>query len=242
MKKPSKSITILQLYPHDMNIYGDWGNVLTLKKRLEWRGFDVNLTEHNVGDAFPNNVDIVIGGGGQDSGQLRIRDDLQRISPKLKKLADNGTPMLVICGLYQLFGRSFTTKDGDVVPGAGIFDLETVGDDKRIVGNIVLNSSEFGEIIGYENHSGLTTLDPSLVSLGEVVKGVGNNNTDSNEGARYHNVIGTYLHGPLLPKNPRIADWILAQAINRKYGEASLEPLKDQYVDQARAIASKRPR
>lgn len=242
MKKPSKSITILQLYPRDMNIYGDWGNVLTLKKRLEWRGFDVNLTEHNVGDAFPNNVDIVIGGGGQDSGQLRIRDDLQRISPKLKKLADNGTPMLVICGLYQLFGRSFTTKDGDVMPGAGIFDLETVGDDKRIVGNIVLNSSEFGEIIGYENHSGLTSLGPDTVALGEVIKGVGNNITDNNEGARYRNVIGTYLHGPLLPKNPRIADWIIAQAVNRKYGETSLEPLKDQYVNQARAIASKRPR
>lgn len=242
MKKQPQSITILQLYPRDMNIYGDWGNVLTLKRRLEWRGFATKLIEYNVGDAFPDDVDLIVGGGGQDSGQLQISDDLQKIAPQLKRLADDDLPMLVICGLYQLFGRSFTTKDGDIIPGISILDLETIGGDERIVGNIIVKSPEFGEIIGYENHSGLTTLSQNTTALGDVIKGVGNNNIDGREGARYRNVIGTYLHGPLLPKNPHIADWMVSQAIIRKYGVVVLDPLEDKYTEQARNIAKKRPR
>lgn len=237
-----KQITILQLYPIDMNIYGDWGNVLALKRRLEWRDSDVSLIEYNVGDDFPENVDIVVGGGGQDSGQLRIQDDLQAIAPKLRALANNGVPMLVICGLYQLFGHAFITKDNKTIPGIDIFDLKTIGGDERIVGNIVISSDEFGEIIGYENHSGLTTLGKNSAPLGEVLKGVGNNNIDTTEGARYKNVIGTYLHGSILPKNPRIADWLIQKAIERKYGESILKKLDDRYVEQAREIARKRPR
>lgn len=242
MKKQPQSITILQLYPRDMNIYGDWGNVLTLKRRLEWRGFATKLIEYNVGDAFPDDVDLIVGGGGQDSGQLRISGDLQKTTPQLKRLADDDLPMLVICGLYQLFGRSFTTKDGDMIPGIGILDLETIGGDERIVGNIIVKSPEFGEIIGYENHSGLTTLGQNTAALGDVIKGVGNNNINGREGARYRNVIGTYLHGPLLPKNPHIADWMISQAIIRKYGAVVLDPLEDKYTEQARNIAKKRPR
>ena len=240
--KKQQVISIMQLYPRDMNIYGDWGNVLALKRRLEWRGFSVELIEYNVGDSFPENIDIIIGGGGQDSGQLRICDDLRKIAPRLKRLADDDLPMLAICGLYQLFGHNFITKDGEKILGIGILDLKTIGSDERIVGNIILKSPEFGEIIGYENHSGLTTLGHNATALGEVIKGIGNNNIDRQEGARYRNVIGTYLHGPLLPKNPHIADWLISQAIIRKYGAVTLEPLDDKYIESARNIAKKRPR
>ena len=222
--KKQQVISIMQLYPRDMNIYGDWGNVLALKRRLEWRGFSVELIEYNVGDSFPENIDIIIGGGGQDSGQLRICDDLRKIAPRLKRLDDDDLSMLAICGLYQLFGHNVITKDGEKILGIGILDLKTIGSDERIVGNIILKSPEFGEIIGYENHSGLTTLGHNATALGD------------------RNVIGTYLHGPLLPKNPHIADWLISQAVIRKYGAVTLEPLDDKYIESARNIAKKRPR
>ena len=107
-----QKIRLLQLYPNDMNIYGDWGNTLTLKRRLEWQGYDVELLEHNPGDTFPSDVDLIVGGGGQDSGQARVGKDLIEIGPKLRKLADEGLPMLMVCGLYQQFGKFFRTKDG----------------------------------------------------------------------------------------------------------------------------------
>lgn len=239
----SKSITILQLYPRDMNIYGDWGNVLTLKRRLEWRGYDVDLREYNVGDEFPGDIDIIVGGGGQDSGQSRIGSDLLTIGPALKQLADDGMPMLVICGLYQQFGRFFKTSEGDMIDGIGILDIETHGSDTRMIGNIITHSDEFGDIVGYENHSGQTTLGRGTTPLARVLLGAGNNDHDGHEGARYRNVIGSYLHGSLLPKNPAIADFLIATAVKRKYNE-DLPPLNltDDYTEQAREIALKRPR
>lgn len=238
----NKTIRILQLYPRDMNIYGDWGNVLTLKRRTQWHGYSVELLEYNPGDTFPDNVDIIAGGGGQDSGQSTIQDDLQKIAPKLKELADNGTPMLVICGLYQLFGNFFTTKEGVKIPGIGIFDMETHGGLERLTGNIITESAEFGQIIGYENHSGLTYLAKGVQPLGKVIRGAGNNLQDDTEGARYKNVIGSYLHGSLLPKNPAIADWLLEQAADNKYGEFTPTVIDDRFAEKARAIALKRPR
>lgn len=237
-----KTIRILQLYPSEMNIYGDWGNTLTLKKRLEWRGYKVELLEHHPGGTFPTDIDIVTGGGGQDSGQDKIKDDLVAIGPELQKLADEGVPMLMICGLYQLFGRFFKTKDAQTIQGISMFKAETHGGPVRLIGNVVTKCDDFGEIIGYENHSGLTTLDEDQASLGTIMKGDGNNGKDGTEGARYKNVIGSYMHGSLLPKNPRIADFLIAQAIYKKYGETSLQPLDDRIAEQARKVAKTRPR
>jgi len=238
----TKSLRILQLYPRDMNIYGDWGNALTLKRRAEWHGYEVQVLEYNPGDTFPDEIDMVVGGGGQDSGQSIIQDDLQKIAPKLKYLADNGTPMLVICGLYQLFGNLFKTKDDITIPGIGIFDIETHGGPERLIGNIITESVDFGQIIGYENHSGLTYLGKEVDPLGKVIRGAGNNGQDESEGARYKNVIGSYLHGSLLPKNPRIADFLIEKAIIKKYGSFEPTVIDDSFAEQARTIALKRPR
>ena len=242
MSEPKKSMTLLQLYPRDMNIYGDWGNTLVLKKRLEWYGYHVHLIAYNPGDTFPADVDLIVGGGGQDSGQSKIGDDLLAIGPTLKRLADNGVPMLMICGLYQQFGHFFKTKDGTIIKGIGVLDVETHGGDERLIGNIVTTSEDFGHIIGYENHSGLTTLGPRAAPLGQVLKGAGNNGSDTTEGARYKNVIGTYLHGSLLPKNPRIADWLIKQAATRKYHEFTPTTIDDSLAAKARDIAATRPR
>lgn len=237
-----KSITLLQLYPRDMNIYGDWGNTLVLKRRLEWHGYVVQLLEYNPGDTFPSNVDLIVGGGGQDSGQTKIGADLLKIGPILKKLADDSVPMLMICGLYQQFGHFFKTKDGDIIEGIGLLDIETVGGNERMIGNIVTTSEDFGLIVGYENHSGLTTLGSQAQPLGTVIRGAGNNGKDESEGARYKNVIGTYLHGSLLPKNPAIADWLIEQAVTRKYGDFEASVIEDRFAEQARDIAQRRPR
>ncbi|MGE5299089.1 MAG: type 1 glutamine amidotransferase, partial [Acidobacteriota bacterium] len=177
-----------------------------------------------------------------DSGQTKIGADLLKIGPKLQHLADSGVPMLLICGLYQQFGHFFKTKDGDVIKGIGLLDIETVGGDERMIGNIVTASDEFGLIVGYENHSGLTSLGPGAAPLGKVIRGAGNNGKDETEGARYKNVIGTYLHGSLLPKNPGLADWLIEQAVTRKYGDFTPTVIEDRFAEQAREIALTRPR
>lgn len=225
-----------------MNIYGDWGNVLTVIRRLSWHGYEPILLEYNEGDTFPDTVDIVIGGGGQDSGQSEVQDDLQKISPKLHSLAEQRTPMLAICGLYQMFGHFFKTIDGTIIKGISLLDVETHGGNERLIGNIVTTSPAFGEIIGYENHSGQTFLGKDVEPLGEVRKGAGNNGHDTSEGARYKNIIGSYLHGSLLPKNPQLADFLIEQAAINKYGEFSPTVVDDRFAKEARSIALKRPR
>lgn len=230
-------IRLLQLYPRDMNIYGDRGNTQVLQKRLEWHGFAVELLSYDLGDTFPTDVDLVVGGGGQDSGQTRIQNDLSAIAPQLRRLAEDGVPMLMICGLYQLFGKSFVTRDGTVIQGIGIFNMETIGGPQRMIGNIVTTSEEFGQIVGYENHSGQTTLGTGIAPFGTVIRGAGNNGQDGTEGARYRNVIGSYLHGSLLPRNPQIADWLIEQAVTRRYGACELSIIDDRFADQARSVA-----
>ncbi|TKV28114.1 glutamine amidotransferase [Arthrobacter sp. NamB2] len=240
---PAKgSLRILQLYPREMNIYGDYGNVLVLKQRLAWRGYGAEILEHNAGDPFPDDVDLVIGGGGQDSGQIVIQDDLQAIAPALRGLAEDGTPMLLICGLYQLFGNVFRTHDGTEIPGIGVLDLETRGGAKRLIGNVVATSEEFGEIHGYENHSGQTYLGDGLKPLATVIKGAGNNAEEKHEGARYKNIVASYLHGSLLPKNPAIADFLLRTAAERKFGEFQDDGVDDTLAELARQHAGARPR
>lgn len=237
-----KTITVLQLYPRDMNIYGDWGNALVIKRRLEWHGVTPNLIEYNPGDTFPENVDLIVGGGGQDSGQDSIQEDLLSIRDTLHALADNEVPMLMICGLYQLFGKFFKTQDGHIIEGINLLDIETHAGPERLIGNIVTKSEQFGDIIGYENHSGQTFLGKNVQPLGAVIKGAGNNGQDGLEGARYKNVIGTYLHGSLLPKNPNIADFLIEKAVINKYGEFAPTVIEDRFAELARSVALKRPR
>ncbi len=238
----NKIITILHLYPNDMNIYGDQGNVLCLSRRLQWYGYQPNLIKYNQGDRFPKNVDIIIGGGGQDSGQDKIQADLLLIGPHLHKLADDGVPMLMICGLYQLFGKFFKTADGEIIKGIAILDIETYGKSERLIGNTITHNQKFGDIIGYENHSGQTFLGQGVTALGQVRLGAGNNVVDNSEGTIYKNVIGSYLHGSLLPKNPAIANFLIEQSVIRKYGKFNKHKIDDSYTEIARKIALKRPR
>ncbi|EDK72396.1 CobB/CobQ domain protein glutamine amidotransferase [candidate division TM7 genomosp. GTL1] len=236
-----KTITIVHLYPKEMNIYGDRGNLLTLTRRLEWHSYTPKVTPYSPGKPFPKEADIVIGGGGQDSGQSKIQDDLLKIGGQLHKLADSGVPMLAICGLYQLFGRFFKTADGDFIKGIEIFKAETHAGPKRLIGNIVI-TTDFGEIVGYENHSGLTILDDSQHILGAVKRGAGNNGTDHTEGAVYKNAYGSYLHGSLLPKNPVFADALIEAAVIKKYGEFEPQVIDDRFANLARNVAMGRPR
>lgn len=237
-----KEIVILQLYPQDMNIYGDWGNVLTLKRRLEWHGYSPKLIDYNPGDIFPANVDIVVGGGGQDSGQDIVQNDLFSIGTKLHALAHKETPMLMICGLYQLFGKFFKTQDGHIIEGINLLDIETHAGPERLVGNIIVESHDFGELIGYENHSGQTFLGKQAAPIGRVIKGAGNNGQDETEGARFKNVIGSYMHGSLLPKNPSLADFLIEKAVINKYGDFTPTVIDDRFAQLAREVALKRPR
>lgn len=241
MTKPTPSLTLVHLYPEQMNIYGDWGNVLTLLKRGSWHGYDVQVLPHHPGKPFPKNADIIVGGGGQDSGQGKIQDDLIKISDQLHQLADDKTPMLMICGLYQLFGRFFETAQGQRIQGIGIFGAETYGGPKRLIGNVV-TATEFGDLIGYENHSGLTVLDDDQPALGRVMKGAGNNGRDKTEGSVYNAVFGSYLHGSLLPKNPDFADALLEAAALRRYGSFEPGVIDDTFALRARAVARRRPR
>lgn len=242
MSQSRRPLSIVQLYSNDMNIYGDDGNVLTVRRRLQWYGYQSQIHRYNPGDTLPKHVDIVLGGGGQDSGQERIIRDLQAIGPQLRQLADEGTPMLVICGLYQLFGNFFETHSGERLEGIGIFDADTYAKKERLTGNIVTHSDEFGDIVGYENHSGQTFLGEGTQPLASVQLGVGNNPKDTHEGARHHNVIGSYLHGSLLPKNPKIADFLIRHAAIRAYGEFAAMPIDDRITERARAQAMKRSR
>lgn len=238
----NQPITILQLYPKDMNIYGDHGNLQVLVRRLEWYGYDPKVISYNIGDTLPKDPDIIIGGGGQDSGQEKIHADLLKIGPQLQTWADEGVPMLMVCGLYQLFGHFFKTLNGTMLEGIGVLDVKTYGTNERLIGNIITTNELFGDIIGYENHSGQTFLGEAAVPLATVIKGAGNNSKDGNEGARYKNVIGTYLHGSILPKNPALADFLIRTAVKRKYSEFSNDLIDDMFSDLAREVARNRPR
>ena len=225
-----------------MNLYGDHGNVLVLQRRAEWRGFEVEIIEHEIGDKLPKDIDIIFGGGGQDSGQLKISEDIKNNGAEIKNMIEGGVPALLVCGVYQLFGKTFETSDGKKVDSIGVFDIETFGSSERIIGNVIVDSKKFGEIVGYENHQGRTRLSASVEPLGKIVKGGGNNGEDGSEGAIYKNAIGTYLHGPLLPKNPKLADFLILEALERKGFKGEFEKLDDGLEDRAREVAKNRPR
>lgn len=234
-------LTILHLYPREMNLYGDHGNVLCLCRRLEWRGIPVRVVPLEIGDPFPDRVDLLFGGGGQDSGQTRIEEDLLGRGEKIRALIRDGCPALVICGLYQLFGREFLPLEGEPIRGIGVFPAYTKAGRRRLVGNITIDAPPFGPVTGFENHSGRTYLEGGS-PLGRVVRGKGNNGRDHTEGARIHNCIGTYLHGPVLPKNPALADFLILTALKRRDPSiSSLLPLDDRIEEAAGKSAGARP-
>ncbi|HEY6736613.1 MAG TPA: glutamine amidotransferase [Candidatus Saccharimonadia bacterium] len=238
-----QALTIAHLYPREMNIYGDLGNVIALQRRLEWRGITPRVVHVEAGEPVDwEAVDVVFGGGGQDSGQLVVGQDLLRHGSALRQMAEDGVPMLVICGTYQLFGHGFTTVEGQEIPGIGVFDMRTVGGTVRMIGNMVVETEAYGQLVGFENHSGQTILAARQAPLGTVIKGAGNNPHSRQEGAQRGMAIGTYLHGPVLPKNSQLADALLGAALRRRYGVTELEPLDDALERAAARVAASRPR
>ncbi|HKJ12848.1 MAG TPA: cobalamin biosynthesis protein CobB [Ornithinimicrobium sp.] len=211
-------VHLVHLYPQEMSIYGDLGNTRCLAARLRWHGYTPVVHNHGPGDPWPERADLLLGGGGQDSGQLRVQDDLAVQADRLRELAAAGTPMLMVCGMYQLLGEAFITAEGARLPGLGILDVTTRGNERRMIGPVVLQT-DFGSVVGYENHSGSTVLGSGQAVFGRVRYGQGNNGRDSTEGARVHNVVGTYLHGPVLPANPALADGLLEIACRRATGD-----------------------
>ena len=225
-------LNICHMYPDVLNLYGDRGNILTLRRRLEWRGIGVTVTELPIGARSAlTGFDLIFIGGGQDFEQETLLADLHRgKDASLKSAIDDGVAVLAICGGYQMLGNYYQTHDGNRCDFIGAIDLYTVGGEQRMIGNYVFRCQEQSggsTVVGFENHSGRTWLGDGVQPLGRVVKGYGNNGEDGTEGARWRNVFGTYSHGPLLPKNPALCDMILSTALARKYGDAALEPLDD---------------
>ncbi|WP_418969361.1 type 1 glutamine amidotransferase [Alloscardovia omnicolens] len=238
----SRVLDIVSLYPKHMNIYGDTGNVKTVELRARLYGYEPRIHTYNVGDAWPAHVDLLLGGGGQDKGQAVISDDLFARADTIRALAADGVPMLLICGLYQLFGEYFETHDGERLPGINVLGVHTVGQDTRMIGNLVEQTEECGAIVGYENHSGQTIVhDDGTVAWAHVeAEGTGNNGRDLTEGARKYNVIGTYMHGSVLPKNPQLADFLIRAAAEHRYGafEALSTPEQRAQLDKLDALAA----
>ena len=237
-----KPLMLVHLYPREMNIYGDTGNVLVLRRRLEWRGLPVDVVPVSVGDPLPTGADILLGGGGQDAAQGEIGADFASRGAELRAMADDGVVMLTICGSYQMLGHEFVTQEGVRIAGTGVLDVTTQGQATRLIGNNHVDTPDAGRLVGYENHSGLTTLGPDVRPLGRTPAGRGNNGRDGTEGAVRDNVIGTYLHGPVLAKSPRFADDLLRRALARRGADTELEPLDDALPELAARVAVARPR
>lgn len=239
-------LRLAHLYPSQMNIYGDRGNVTALQKRAEWRGIGFEWIPVEMGQEVDfSTFDLVFIGGGQDAQQALVAEDLKRVKgASLKAAVEGGLVLLSICGGYQLLGNSFLTHEGKELEGVGLFDLSTVGGKKRMIGNSLIRSEIEGKsvnLVGFENHSGKTYLGSGVKPLGKVHKGYGNNGEDGSEGAIYKNAYGTYLHGSLLPKNPELADHLLFTALRRRYGEEiSLPGLDDALEKKAKSVIMER--
>jgi CobQ-like glutamine amidotransferase family enzyme len=255
-----QKIKIYHLYPDEMNLYGDVGNIITLCDRCKWRGIEAEVINVFVGDDFDfSDCDLVFMGGGQDRGQEIVGPDLVRIGPKIKHQIDNGMVALTICGGFQLFGKYFQTASGKKIPGIGVFDAYTVAGDKRLIGNVVADISHtsttwttkgislppaesiHATLVGFENHSGRTFLEKGTEPLAYIIKGYGNLGDKGVEGGVYKNAYGTYLHGSLLPKNPWFADHLILMALYRRYGSVTeLKALDDSIEETAHQTAIKR--
>ncbi len=210
-------ITIFHLYPDHLNLYGDRGNVLALLRRARWHGLNTRLVPIQPGYKIGlKQCDILFMGGGQDAEQKMVCRDFQNRRMELIDYIQQGMAILAICGMFQLLGRYYTTVDGEEIPGLDLFDFYTEAGPKRMIGDIVTRCSFTSPphtLVGFENHSGRTILGPGLKPLSTVIKGYGNNGSDRTEGMIYKNVIGSYLHGALLPKNPWLTDYLLQKAL-----------------------------
>lgn len=236
-------LRVLSLYPDQMNIYADRGNIVFLQRRCEWRGIDFVHAGAGPGEAVDAGAhDLFYIGGGQDRDQRMVAADM--VATKRAALAaavDDGAALLAVCGGYQLLGHSYQLGE-ETLPGLGLADLETVREEgPRLIGNVAIEAQLDGAprlLAGFENHGGRTYLGPGSEALGRVVNGFGNNGGDGLEGVRRDNMIGTYLHGPLLPKNAWLADHLIELALGRRYGERpALEPLDDTFEAAAHASA-----
>ncbi len=229
-------LTIHHLYADMMNLYGDRGNVISIKKRCEWRGISVEVVDVGLGERVrPTGRDLFLFGGGQDREQALLADDLSGSKgADLRAIVEDGGVILGVCGGYQLMGHHYETPEGEKLPGVGIFDLHTEPrkpDEARLIGNVLVDvpapeTADERRIVGFENHGGRTYLGDTE-PLGRVVAGFGNNGRDGTEGARRLNAYGTYLHGSLLPKNPWLTDQLILNALRRTDDSLELEPLED---------------
>jgi lipid II isoglutaminyl synthase (glutamine-hydrolysing) len=241
-------IVVGHLFPDYLNIYADRGNMAVLAQRAAWRGHELEVRALGPGDGVrPGEHDLYYVGGGQDREQELIAPALAAMGPGLQEAIEGGAAALAVCGGYQLLGRFYRDRSGDELLGAGVLPLHTVAGERRMIGDVLLECElEPGEhrtLAGFENHAGRTVLDAGAEPLGRVLAGFGNDGESGYEGCRAGRVLGTYLHGPLLPRNPWLADWLLAQALAHRTGEApELEPLGDELEAEAHAVAADRAR
>ncbi len=225
-------LKICHMYPDVLNLYGDGGNIICMKKRLNWRGIEASVTKLPIGErASLADFDIVFIGGGQDFEQEVLLDDLHRGKDReIISAIDDGVVFLTICGGYQMMGSYYETYDGKRCDFIGAVDLYTVGSKQRMIGNYKFRCADDAGgsvVVGFENHSGKTYLGAGAKPLGQVLAGFGNNGEDGTEGVRHKNLFGCYCHGPMLPKNPAFCDMLLQTALERRYGAVTLDPLDD---------------
>lgn len=239
-------IRIAHLYPDYLNIYADRGNIAVFERRAALRGHALEVVGIEPGEVLEASAfDLIYVGGGQDREQALVAPDLARRGSELRRAVETGTALLAVCGGYQLLGRGYRGRDGSFMPGAGLFPLETIAGERRLIGDVLLEVELDGRsatVAGFENHAGRTLLDPDATPLGRVVAGHGNDGSSGLEGCRVGAAIGTYLHGPLLPRNPVLADWLLARAVEHAGGDGVLEPLGDELERLAHAVAAGRAR
>ncbi|HEU6445298.1 MAG TPA: hypothetical protein VFL61_09595 [Gaiellaceae bacterium] len=241
-------IRIGHLYPDYLNIYADRGNIAVLAQRAAWRGHEVEVTAIGMGDPVRAGAhDLLYVGGGQDREQALVARDIAGKGEGLREAVEAGAAVLAVCGGYQLLGTFYRERSGAELPGAGLLPLHTVAGERRMIGDVLLECElEPGErrtLAGFENHAGRTLLEAGAEPLGRVVAGFGNDGESGFEGCRAGRVVGTYLHGPLLPRNPWLADWLLAQALGHATGEVpGFEPLGDELEAQAHSVAAARAR
>jgi CobQ-like glutamine amidotransferase family enzyme len=240
-------LVLCQLYPEHLSIYADRGNVQVIRRRLEWRGLELEERPLRVGEALdPEVADLYLIGGGQDRDQLLVAEDLLRHREAMHAAVAGGAAVLAVCGGYQLAGHRYVGQDGGEMPGIGLLDLETMAGPTRMIGDVVCEC-DLGDgagvrtLVGFENHAGRTLLGPGSDPLARVVSGHGNDGSSGYEGARSGSVLGTYVHGPLLPRNPWLADWLIERALERRYGAVELAPLDDRLeLAAANAAAARR--
>jgi CobQ-like glutamine amidotransferase family enzyme len=241
-------VNVGHLYPDYLNIYADRGNMAVLARRAAWR--EIELTVEPIGmdeDVVPSAHDLYYIGGGQDREQALVAADLVRKGEALRRAVESGAALLAVCGGYQLLGRFYRGRDGEELPGVGLFPHHTVAGGRRMIGDVLLECElrpgERRTIAGFENHAGRTYLDEGAEPLGRVVAGFGNDGESGYEGCRVGLALGTYLHGPLLPRNPWLADWLLSAAVHRQTGEwRDLEPMADELEAEAHAVSAGRAR